>query len=365
MILLTDFDILSKALFELNDEEIFYRNYFNAKKDPEKFDNYLKSIDVQAMYERNLWLPEFKETSAKYFTEYFVEDIRKNIEVSKHNRYTPLFKHKHAFFEMVYVASGKCENTVEGNMVTLNKGDICIISPDVNHTMGAFNDDSLVINIIIRKSTFKETFFELFTDDTILSLFFTRILFSNQANNYIIFPTVNNQPLQFIIEYLIFEGMSHDKYYKPAMENLLRTAFCLMLRKQNEIIISNDLSVGLQDIYEILRYIQNNYKTVTMQHLSEEFKYSPDYIGKLIKKNTGITFVKILQDIRFKKACNMLLNTNLHIIDICYEIGYDSVEFFNRTFKRLCGMTPTEYRRKSSEFAAIPPDRRRIELKFQ
>ena len=159
---------------------------------------------------------------------------------------------------------------------------------------------------------------------------------------------------------LILEGIGQEKYYKNVMENLLRTAFCLMLRNQEYLVVSNSLTTEHPEIMHILRYIQDNYRTIDLEELAKTFKYSPDYLGKLIKKNTGTTFIKILRDIRIKKACNMLLNTNLNVIEICYEVGYGSIEFFNRTFKKLCGMTPTEYRKKSAEMPNIPPEERGV-----
>lgn len=344
----------------LNESEIFYKEYYIAKKDPKKLLEFLSKVDKQYMKEKDLWLPEIKYTSANYLTEYFVEDIRKNIEISKHNRYTPLFLHKHAFFEMVYVLSGSCENTVSGTPIHMKQGDICIIAPDVNHTMGVFDDESIVINIIIRRSTFRDIFEGIFTDDTVLSLFFNRILYSNTSNSYILFPVSKDSRVQEILDLLILEGVSHKKYYKTVMENLLRTIFCYMLREQDHLIMSNSLTTEHPEIMHILRYIQDNYKTIDLEGLADAFKYSPDYIGKLIKKYTGTTFIKILRDIRIKKACNMLLNTNLNVIEICYEVGYSSIEFFNRTFKKFCGMTPTEYRKKYSEYSNLPPEQRSI-----
>ena len=347
---------------ELNEEELFYKKYYTIKKDPEELEDYLKKLDLEYMQSKGFWIPELKYTSTSYFTEYFVEDIRKNVEISMHNRYTPLFLHKHAFFEMIYVYSGTCENTIEGNKIIMREGDICIMAPDVNHTMGVFNDDSIVFNIIIRRSTFREIFEGVFTDDTALSLFFNRILYANTTNSYILFISKDYEPLQQVIKFLIWEGSKKEKYYKPAMENLLRTAFCFMLRRQEAIVVSSSLTTEHPEILHILRYIQDNYKTVNLKELSETFKYSPDYLGKLIKQNTGTTFIKILRDIKFKKACNMLLNTNLNVIDICYEVGYESVEYFNRSFKKLCGMTPTEYRKQSSNLKNVPPSQRSIAL---
>jgi uncharacterized cupin superfamily protein len=125
-------DEFFESVKELNEEELFYKEYYRIKKEsPEKLGEYLEMLDREMMQEKGLWLPEIRQTSASYFTEYFVEDIRKNVEISIHNRYTPLFLHKHAFFEMVYVYSGQCENTIDGNKIVMNKGDICIIAPDV------------------------------------------------------------------------------------------------------------------------------------------------------------------------------------------------------------------------------------------
>ena len=356
-------DEFFESVKELNEEELFYKEYYRIKKEsPEKLGEYLEMLDREMMQEKGLWLPEIRQTSASYFTEYFVEDIRKNVEISIHNRYTPLFLHKHAFFEMVYVYSGQCENTIDGNKIVMNKGDICIIAPDVNHTMGVFDDDSIVFNIIIRRSTFREIFEGIFTDDTALSLFFNRILYSNTTNSHLLFVSEDYESLHSCIKFLIWEGSKKEKYYKPAMENLLRTAFCLMLRRQECMVVSSSLTTEDPEILHILRYIQDNYKTVNLNDLSDKFKYSPDYMGKLIKKNTGTTFIKILRDIKFKKACNMLLNTNLNVIDICYEVGYESVEYFTRSFKKLCGMTPTEYRKQASNLKNIPPSQRSIEL---
>ena len=56
----------------------------------------------------------------------------------------------------------------------MRTGDICIMAPDVTHSLSAFHDEDYIINILIRKSTFEQSFFGLLDSDTILSDFFKR-----------------------------------------------------------------------------------------------------------------------------------------------------------------------------------------------
>jgi len=65
---------------------------------------------------------------------------------------------------------------------------------------------------------------------------------------------------------------------------------------------------------------------------------------KLFRKATGLTFTKYLSRTRVEKAKNLLLNPNLRISEIAYEVGFQSLTHFNRVFKNTVGESPTEYR---------------------
>ncbi len=333
-----------EKLKQLTSTECFYREYYRAKQDPQRLAQFLASLDKEEVLAMDCWLPELEMKSTGYISEFLIYDLQKNIEVHKHNRYNPLFRHKHAFFEMIYVLEGSCVNTVEEQPLLMKKQDICILAPDVSHSLSVFDDDSIVLNILIRKSTFKETFFDLFTDDAVLSLFFTHILYGSSPDSYVYFPGAKDERTTRLLEYLIEEGFSSSKYSKQAMENLLRSIFCFLMEKGEDAVLSDYNTKQLPEIVNMIRYMQTHYNTITIQRLADEFSYSPNYIGKLIKKQTGSTFIAILQDIRLKKACDMLQSTNMQINHIGILVGYDSIEFFNRIFKREYGMTPTEYR---------------------
>jgi AraC-like DNA-binding protein len=68
------------------------------------------------------------------------------------------------------------------------------------------------------------------------------------------------------------------------------------------------------------------------------------YFCKMFKKVTGINFTDYLSRVRIEKAKNLLLNPNLRISEIAYEVGFQSLTHFNRVFKKIIGESPTGYR---------------------
>lgn len=68
------------------------------------------------------------------------------------------------------------------------------------------------------------------------------------------------------------------------------------------------------------------------------------YFCKMFKKATGLNFTDYLSRIRIEKAKNLLLNPNLRISEIAYEVGFQSLTHFNRVFRKVVGKSPTSHR---------------------
>lgn len=68
------------------------------------------------------------------------------------------------------------------------------------------------------------------------------------------------------------------------------------------------------------------------------------YFCKMFKKITGLNFTDYVSRVRIEKAKNLLLNPNLRISEIAFEVGFQSLTHFNRVFKKVTGQSPSEYR---------------------
>ena len=71
---------------------------------------------------------------------------------------------------------------------------------------------------------------------------------------------------------------------------------------------------------------------------------SPDYLGKIFKKETGETIQTYITRKRMEKARSLLLNTDKPVSQICFDIGFDNPSYFIRVFKDYNGITPKKYR---------------------
>ena len=97
---------------------------------------------------------------------------------------------------------------------------------------------------------------------------------------------------------------------------------------------------------EIMNFICANYKSVTLDDLSEKFYLSKPYLSKYIREKSGTTFGEILKSTRMKKARALLKGSSSTVESIAESVGYPNVEHFNRTFKKLYNITPVQYRNK-------------------
>lgn len=118
---------------------------------------------------------------------------------------------------------------------------------------------------------------------------------------------------------------------------------------QVEEIIGNDICND-DRMNEIYNHIQSNYLTITLDELAEKFYLSKPYLSKYIKDKAGMTFGDIVRNVRMKKARSLLKHGNMKVENIAEAVGYPNVEHFNRTFKKMYGMTPVQFRNENHNF---------------
>lgn len=99
-------------------------------------------------------------------------------------------------------------------------------------------------------------------------------------------------------------------------------------------------------IEEVYQYIETNYKdpNVSLETITRELGISVSYLSLLLKKHRGVTYNKELIRVRMEKAQELLKYSDLKIISIAKEVGYNEVYYFSHSFKRFTGMSPKEFR---------------------
>jgi two-component system response regulator YesN len=95
------------------------------------------------------------------------------------------------------------------------------------------------------------------------------------------------------------------------------------------------------------QYISENYSNseLTLETVANEIFVTPVYLSRLIKQELGTTFVGLITQLRTQKAVQLLNTTDLSILEISDQCGYDSQHYFSTAFKKMMGVSPNQYRR--------------------
>jgi AraC-like DNA-binding protein/ligand-binding sensor protein len=89
---------------------------------------------------------------------------------------------------------------------------------------------------------------------------------------------------------------------------------------------------------------ENQAEDLSLAAVARAVNTSTFYFCKMFKKATGLTFTEYLGRVRVEKAKSLLLSPHARVSEVAFEVGFQSLSQFNRVFKRIAGLSPTEYR---------------------
>jgi AraC-like DNA-binding protein len=124
----------------------------------------------------------------------------------------------------------------------------------------------------------------------------------------------------------------------------------LTIFAQHLSIVSNQVVVQEENaeppvIIKAKHYIhEHQANDLSLTEVAKAVNTSTFYFCKMFKKATGLNFTDYISRVRIEKAKNLLINPNLRVSEIAYEIGFQSLTHFNRVFRKMTGQSPTEYR---------------------
>ncbi len=129
----------------------------------------------------------------------------------------------------------------------------------------------------------------------------------------------------------------------------LLTIFADLLSiKSNQIVVKKANSEH-PIVTKAKQYIETNHaEEFSLSLVAQAVHVSPFHLCKLFRKSTGMTFTEFVSRTRTEKAKSLLLNPQLRISEIVYDVGFQSLTHFNRIFKKLVGESPTQYRARTA-----------------
>lgn len=99
-------------------------------------------------------------------------------------------------------------------------------------------------------------------------------------------------------------------------------------------------------VNQIHEFLMKNYQNeIDLKEVAEIVHMAPASVCRFFKSSTGLTIFEYLNKIKIDYSCQLLLNTDMNIVNISYDCGFNNLSHFNKQFKKFIGNTPTLFRK--------------------
>ncbi len=269
----------------------------------------------------------------------------KLIDIRPHTRFVHFPKHRHNYVEIIYMCTGTTTHIINTTTtIMLEQGELLFLSPNATQEILPAGKDDVAVNFVVVPEFFDHAFM-MIEEESVLHDFLVSCLRGEVGSvDYLHFKVRDVLPIQNLVENMLYSLA----YKVPGYRNINQTTMGLLitlLQRETDKMISSSASNHENDLmFSILRYVEDSYKTATLEELSQ-ITGQPDYaISKLVKKNTGYTFKALVQSKRLNQAAFLLTTTALPVEKIITIVGYDNTSYFHKIFRESFRMTPRVYR---------------------
>jgi AraC-like DNA-binding protein len=249
--------------------------------------------------------------------------------------------HQHKEIQINVILEGEGTYIIGDCVGDFKASDIFVIGENLPHVFKrdiAFENTAEMVTLFFSKTAFGEQFFELPEFEHFQNFF------NNSALGYKVLS--NKKEISLLLSKII--NLPKYRQFTSFLEilNLISKA-----NKRNLSSLINlkkyagDEGKRMSDIFQYS--MENFHKEVSLHDVADIANMTPNAFCRYFKQRTNKTFVNFLIDIRIGNACKLLAKKNdLSITEISYKSGFNNLANFNRKFKAIKGITPSEYRKK-------------------
>ena len=249
---------------------------------------------------------------------------------------------QHDFWEMVYVDSGAVEIQRGEETVILKQGDILFHEPNEFHAIRSHNSSPniFVISFVCHSpamNSFKRLHALL---NKTLKPFISSIIIEAESTYVIPKNDVTLKRLTAKAD----APLGGEQLIKTYLEQFLIILMRSLSEKKEISFFPSRESMETHIISEIKKYLEANVTNrITIQDVCAHFGYSKTNLSVLFKSQCNTTIIKYYNRKKIEYAKKRIRENRYNITQISDMLGFDNPQYFARTFKRVTGMTPTEF----------------------
>jgi AraC family transcriptional regulator, melibiose operon regulatory protein len=251
--------------------------------------------------------------------------------------------HWHESIEISYVLSGTLEEIyVDGKTYTSHQGDIVVINSNSVHSfMVEKGKGKKALSVFIPPELLKEKGMKI--DEVAFDCISIGVQNEEKVRQ---FQKLRKTLDQMAEVYLNKETFSYVKLTALSYELLYLLLTHFQIPKESRPDIHS--KKHLDRLAQIFDYIKENYhQKLSLSLIANEFGITTEYLSRFFTKHIGVTILHYINAVRLENAHRDLVNTDHSILEIALKNGFPNEKSFNRVFRSIYKLTPSQYRRES------------------
>ena len=254
--------------------------------------------------------------------------------------------HYHNHFEISFITEGTGKRIVADSMEEFQPGDLVFLGRNLPHVWIADKEPRVFSNRTL------EMVFLQFTSNvlspSLLALpefkHVKKALEFSERGIQIVDQTLN-EVSEIMLQLPYLENFERMIQFFKMMDIIGRSNSNVSLASEEY--LKKRFNTGNKRIATVHEYLMNHYREeINLRELADLVNMAEGSLCRFFKENMGITLFEYLNRIKIELSCNLLMNNDLSIIEVGFDSGFNNLSHFNKQFKRILGMPPSQYRKQ-------------------
>lgn len=260
---------------------------------------------------------------------------------SRSSEYKMMDPHVHNHYELFYLSKGSCTFLMRSHSYNLVPGSVIIIPPNTPH----------IIHYTSRQQSVRTSILFREPDVIFKNIDFIGEMLKDGKHELILqIPPMYQVHVEQLIRNMEAEQRFNDTKISPTMLSLCLIQLIIIINRFSTGIDTNlidELHTTNRQVNLAATYINRNYnQRISLSDIADASGFSPNYLSRKFKEDTGIGVHEYLTYVRLNKAAIELAHTDHTITEVALNNGFSDSNYFKDAFHKAYGMSPRDYRKR-------------------
>lgn len=328
---------LDSLLLELTDSERAY--HAGARYDWNDALGQTNQADVDGRHIRKIGNPTLALRQ---------EGMPEGLSIVRNSRFNPVPEHVHDYVEISYVYRGRAAQIVNGAALTLAQNEVLLLDAACPHAVGELGEHDIMLSVIISRPMLGRSLEQSLSPASAVSSFLLNALTDETDHRgHVHFRTGDSRRVRRYMQEMLCERLEPTAASPQIVSRLFELLLVELMQSYEADLLRPGAPALLPSaqVAAAMGYIERHACDCTLRDVAEHLHLSPNYTSALLKRQTGRTFMQLVQESRLARAA-ALLEVGVTAEAAAREAGYANMSFFYKKFAERYGCTPAAYRQR-------------------